>query len=105
MATFKEIMAENGYEVKTTFWNDFSIADKFGAKAVIDTYNRAFKEWKENHIYLTELVLVLNHKIWQFHQTNEPLAKVYNELWGKTDNYGCENLKGEELNYFYNTLD
>ena len=34
-------MAENGYTPKTTFWMDFSIADKFGAKAVRDTYNRA----------------------------------------------------------------
>ena len=46
--TFREFMLENGYELQTTFWNDFSIADRFGLSAIQDTFNRAFKEWKEN---------------------------------------------------------
>ena len=95
----------NGYEVQTTFWEDFSIADKFGISAVKDTFNRAFNEWKGNYIYLTELVLVLNHKIWQHYEKNEALAKVYNELWEKADAYAVNNLKGEELSHFYNVLD
>ena len=57
---------ENGYKFKTTFWSDFSIADRFGLDAVQDTFNRAFAEWKSNVIYLTELVLVLNWKIYYF---------------------------------------
>ena len=44
--TFREIMKENGNEVKTTFWEDFSIAERFGLSAIQDTFNRAFKEWK-----------------------------------------------------------
>lgn len=32
------------YEYKTTFWNDFSIAERFGAKAINDTYRRARAE-------------------------------------------------------------
>lgn len=60
--TFREFMLENGYELQTTFWNDFSIADRFGLSAIQDTFNRAFKEWKENYKYLTELVLVLNFR-------------------------------------------
>lgn len=31
----------NGYEPITTFWQDFSIADKFGNNAIADTYRRA----------------------------------------------------------------
>ena len=42
--TFKEFMQENGYELQTTFWEDFSIADRFGLMAILDTFNRAFKE-------------------------------------------------------------
>lgn len=95
----------NGYECKTTFWSDFSIADRFGTSAVRDTFKRAFNEWKDNYIYLTELVIVLNHKIWDHYETREDLAVVYNELWQKADNYGLENLKGEELNYYIRTLD
>lgn len=34
----------SGYEPKTTFFSDFTIADAFGAKAVQDTFNRAFAE-------------------------------------------------------------
>ena len=44
--TFREFMSENGNEVKTTFWEDFSIAERFGLSAIQDTFNRAFKEWK-----------------------------------------------------------
>ena len=95
----------NGYEPKTTFWQDFSIADAFGPDAVQDTFNRAFDEWKTDYIYLTELVLVLNHKIWQHYEKNEPLAKLYNALWETADNYACDNLKGEEQTYFYNVTD
>lgn len=95
----------NGYETKTTFWEDFSIADVFGIGAVKDTYNRAFKGWKDNYEYLTELVMVLNWKIWQHYENNEPLARVYNDLWQQADSYAVNNLKGEELDYFYRTTD
>ena len=66
--TFKEFMQENGYELQTTFWEDFSIADRFGLAAVLDTFNRAFREWKGDYKFLTELTLVLNHKIWQYYE-------------------------------------
>ena len=99
------IEAITGYKPITTFWMDFSIADNFGKSAVKDTFNRAFKEWKDNYKYLIELVMVLNHKIWEHYETNEPLARVYNELWEKAQNYGYEHLKDAELTYFWKTLD
>lgn len=98
-------MKLNDYECITTFWQDFTIADKFGIAAIKDTYKRAFNEWKSNYKYLTELVIVLNHKIWQHYETNEEVARVYNDLWEEADVYACENLKGEELIYFYDTTD
>lgn len=45
--TFREFMQENGYDLITTFWEDFSIADKYGVAGVKDTYKRAFSEWEE----------------------------------------------------------
>lgn len=98
-------MNVNGYETQTTFWEDFSIADVFGANAVKDTYNRAFKGWKDNYIYLTELVMVLNWKVWQHYENNEPLARVYQELWQEADYYACNNLEGEEAEYFFRVTD
>jgi hypothetical protein len=99
------MVTEFGYETKTTFYQDFSIADRFGIGAIRDTFNRAFNEWKGNYVYLTELVMVLNWKIWDWYERNENIARVYNELWEMADNYAVENLTGEELSYFYNTTD
>lgn len=95
----------NGYEMTTTFWEDFSIADMFGVLAIRDTYKRAFNEWKNNYVFLTELVIVLNHKIWQHYETKPHYAEIYNDLWEKADNYACENLKGEELSFFFHVTD
>lgn len=92
-------------EFSTTFWQDFSIADRFGNAAIQDTFNRAFEEWKSDYRYLTDLVMVLNHKIWEWYEKNEERGRLYNDLWGKADHYAVENLKGEELSYFYRKTD
>lgn len=104
--SFKQQMeSQTGYSCFATFFEDFSIADKFGVDAIKDTYARALKEWKSNYKYLTELVMILNWKIWQYYGKNDGLAIVYNELWQKADTYACEHLKGEELSYYYSTTD
>lgn len=108
----------NGVAVlNTTFWLDFSIADKFGSSAVRDTYDRAFNEWKSDIRYMTALCIVLNHKIWQLYDTNDQLARVYDELWKKCDGYilDCENagtlnekykhFNKEEVAYFIQATD
>jgi dTDP-D-glucose 4,6-dehydratase len=95
-----------GYEPKTTFWDDFFIAEHFGEKAIRDTYNRAIKEWASDKVYATELVMVLNWKIWMFHDLgNEELARLYNELWEKAEKVVTETLKGDDLQYFYRVTD
>lgn len=98
-------IVDMGYEPKTTFWQDFSIADTFGPEAVRDTYKRAFDEWHTNTEFVTELTLVLNWKIWQHYGRREELAVVYDELWKKCDRWCCDNLTGEDLSYFYSTTD
>ena len=91
-----------GYKQITTFFQDFSIADKFGFEAIRDTYNRAFKEWKSDYKYLTELVMVLNWKLWQhYEEHNKEYEKLYTELYEKADSYALKNLKGDEFVYFY----
>lgn len=95
----------NGYEMQTTFFMDFSIADRFGVSAIKDTYNRAFKEWKDNYVYLTELVITLNHKIFEWYGKNEQFARLYDELWRTADEYAVENLKGDALRFFFNVTD
>lgn len=94
--------------VDNTFYADFSIADRFGLDAIKDTFNRAFNEWKNNYEYLTALVITLNHKIWEHYENGgegDEKARLYNDLWGEADTYACDNLKGEELKYFYRETD
>ena len=96
------------YKLKTTFYEDFSIADLFFKQdhyLVTDTFNRAFNEWKKDAVYLTELVMVLNCKVLEHYKTNRDLAEVYNHLWEVADEYACKHLKGKDLEYFYKTID
>ena len=99
-------MAEEiGYTPQTTFWNDFSIADIYGKDTVKDTYKRAFSEWKNDAVYLTELVLVLNHKSWQHVEKRPDLSELYTELYYKADKYALDHLKGADWQYYFETTD
>lgn len=99
------VEAQTGYRPFTTFFEDFSIADAFGVGAIRETYDRAFNEWKGDYKYLTEFVMILNWKIWEHYESNETYAEVYDELFHRAQAYVLENLKGEELSYFYSTTD
>jgi len=100
------IEAMCGYEPKTTFYEDFGIAEFYGASAIEDTYERAMESWKTDVFYLTELVMVLNWKIWEHYDDgNMELAGLYEKLWKRADNYACNTLKGDELSYFFRTTD
>ncbi|WP_202982836.1 hypothetical protein [Sharpea azabuensis] len=94
-----------GYKPFTSFFEDFSVADNFGTDAIIDTYDRAMNEWKDSYKYLTELVMVLNWKIWQHADSNSEYAKLYDGLWKLADEYALEHLEGDELNYFFDVTD
>lgn len=91
--------------IETTFWMDFTIADTFGENAIKDTFYRAFEEWKSNYKYLTELVMVLNHKAWQWSERNNSYTRLYTELYEQASYYACENLKGDELKFYFNVTD
>lgn len=99
------IEAMTGYKPKTTFYTDFSIADAFGNDAIVDTCKMAFKSWKKDVEYLTELAMVLNWKIWEHYETDDAKARLYNDLWIEMDRYCKENLKGDDLDYYYRTTD
>ena len=105
--TWKEYQkSEHNFEVQTTFWEDFSIADRFGVSAIKDTYKRALEYAKTNYKYLTELSLVLNHRLWmRYNQGNERYAKVYDEIWRKCHNCAHRHLKGKELSFYLNVTD
>ena len=95
----------SGYEPKTTFFADLSIAECFGIKAIKDTYNQVIEEWGKNIVYMTEFTMCLNHKIWQLYKIDEVCARVYDELWRKACKYVETHFKGEDLSYYYEVTD
>lgn len=95
-----------GYVPQTTFYEDFSIADAFGLDAIQDTYDRAFKEWKSNYIYVTELCMVVNWKCWEHYEHGRlEMSKLYSKLYYELDDWCLNNLKGSELEYYIKTTD
>lgn len=93
----------------------FNMAEEKGNVEIRKAFNSTFREWKDNYEYLTELVLILNRKIWQwwtiskkYHETAMDIShlcavnrvKLYYELREQADSYACDNLTGEELSYF-----
>lgn len=94
------------YEEKTTFGTDFDKADVFGKEAIMDTFEKAFAESKNDYEYLTELVMVLNYKCWQwYNRGNQTISKLYADLYYKTDDYASTHLEGDEWSYYYSTTD
>lgn len=91
---------------QTTFHMDFRIAEHFGIAAVKDTFNRAFKEWRTNYLYLTELVIVLNHRCWMhYDKGNMELSKLYSDYYYEAREYALDNLKGEEFEHYFSVTD
>lgn len=99
------IEEETGYKPITTFYMDFSIADKFGLQAIQDTYNRAFEGWKSDYKYITELAMVLNWKCWRWYEVKDDYSRLYTELFHKLDEWIFNNLRGEELEYYIRITD
>lgn len=99
------ITLPNGYTMVSTFFMDFRIAEEGGKEAVIDTFNIAFKGWKHNHIYLTELAIVMSNNSIAHWDTNKELSDVYTKLYYRVDQYCMDNLKGKELEFYIRTTD
>ena len=93
------------YEPKTTFFSDLSIAECFGANAIKETYKDVIQQWGDDIVHITEFTMCLKHKIWQLYKVDEPIAKLYDELWRKSCDYVLNHFKGEDLAYFYKVTD
>ena len=95
------------YKPITLYWQRFSIAESFGKDEISKVYKEIFNEAKDDYMLLTELVMVLNHKSWQYCENinNSTICKLYTSLYEKTNEYAHTNLKGNELTYFYEVTD
>lgn len=93
------------YKFESTFWEEFSIAEEYGAEGIREHYNIVFEQWKDNLKYLTELTLVLNIKIFLWYKVDDSIGQTYDQLWKETDGYAMDTLKGDDLHYYLHTLD
>lgn len=92
--------------IETTFKTDFAIADRFGESAIRDTYNRSHESFKDDVQYYTELVVALNLALWKwYYRGNEKIARLYDLLWKKADEYAMNHFKGEELDFYLSETD
>lgn len=99
------ITLPNGYTMTTTFFMDFRIAEEGGIEAVKDTFENAFKSWKHDHVYLTELAIVMSNNSIAHYDTNKELSRVYTQLYYRIDQYCMDNFKGAELDFYLRTTD
>ena len=93
------------YKFESSFWEEFSIAEDYGPEGIHHHYDIVFEQYKDNLKYLTELVLVLNIKIFIWYGVDDDLGQMYDQLWKETDGYALETLKGDDLHYYLHTLD
>ena len=104
-ANFEYFLNSVGKERKTTFYADLSIAEWCGTNAVEDTYNRVMREWGDDLEFMCEWVIALNQKIWQLHETDKEMAKLYDKLWRNADEYCMNHFKDNELTAYLNYVD
>lgn len=98
------------YEYFTTFWQDFDIAEAYGEQAIRDTAKRAFEEWKDDVKYLTELVMIINHKCWDFyHKGVDAMTELYGDMYYEYHEKALDYLEKkdnkDDIGYFIRTLD
>ena len=95
-----------GYTQRTTFWDDFTIAERWGVKAIEDTYRNAFNSWKTDVVFIVELCLVLNWKMLYMdekHMTEKSV--MYYKCWVELSNWCERHLEAGAYEYFLNVTD
>ena len=101
MSSLTTLMEKVGYKEITTYASDFDNADMLGAKAIMDTYNKAFEEAKDDYRYLTELHMVLEYKCVKWlDQRDTTISKLYYDLFLDTSFHASCTLRDDELEYF-----
>ena len=97
-------------KTKDEIWSDFDQVELEGEIAIKDLAEKYYKQFKDNIISLTNLVMVVNHKSWAWYElSNDELCTIYTELYyeyyEKIINYLDQAKRSEDLVYFIRTLD
>ncbi len=114
----------NPYTPKYTFYHDFAIAEfcevyMRDKDAIRKTYNDCIRSYGNNYKALTELIMVLNHKLWAYYQKVDSrylgiddakameFSKLYDTLWKEAQQVLYKNFEGnnEAMSYYYDVTD
>ena len=89
------------------YWNHFSFVDNQGPEQVKRLYDAFFEDSKQDYKKLTELVMTLNHKIWQKSQDpcDKSVCDMYSKLFVYATRYANKHLCGDELSYYLQITD
>lgn len=112
------------YTPKYTFYHDFAIAEFCEVymkekNAIRKTYNEVINAWGKNIKALTEIIMVLNHKLWAFYQKVDShylgvddakameFSRLYDTLWKEAQEVLYKNFEGndEAMSYYYDITD
>lgn len=122
-AMWKNFMSqETDYTPFTTFYSDLSVAECAGEKGIRETHATVMKSWMHDYKYMTEYIMCLNHKIWEWYDEKyenrqirllydkakrDELSRVYNELWEDAENKFLEQYANDKaaLAYYYEVTD
>lgn len=107
MDYFNKMCEVTEYSPITTLWSDFTNIDQFqDTNKIEEFYNSTLKQYKNSCKEFTEFVMILNWKSWYYHDNGfEELSDFYSDLFCLAYQYGVENFIGDELSYFWRTLD
>lgn len=103
---FEQAMLNLGYKPVTDLALCFERAEeKLGLNGPDYVFNCVFEKTKNNVKWVTELVILLNHKIWYYYRNNDELGLIYEKLYKKAYNWCVCNLEGEDAEYFFRVID
>lgn len=105
---YEQFLAQfTDWRPSTLYWQRFSIAEKFGKEEITRVYHEIFNEAKTDYKLLTELVMILNHKTWEYSEyiAKSEFCDLYSELYYTTNQYAIDTLKDDELRYFADVTD
>lgn len=103
----KQLENFTSYRSITDYYDRYSIADNDCAASVRALFSTNFEEAKKDYKLLTELVMVLNHRMLYWYRKNpvSPMVSTYQKIFEKADNYALKHLKDNEFEYFVSVTD
>lgn len=103
-----------GKEVSTC-WQDFCIANHWQTKAVRDTFDRIWADFKHDIRIVTELSFATNYMSWRFddafkksgRKSDKEMRDLYIELYEKVNDwvYGDGKVSEADRSYFFQATD